>query len=152
MKSWAGPPLSYTTNGVIGWNGSSNQLYGVMGMVQPSWVNPGVTPMAAVTRPSDTIMIAERFSPTNFIYFGTNADAMISGCCWGTTMPDGTKPVDKGTPFGFDNQSNHGGVTPLHGGGANFTFVDGHTKWMHADATNPDPKNRPLDNMWNAYR
>src|SRR4051794_22783043 len=32
MKSWAGPPLSYTTNGVIGWNGSSNQLYGVMGM------------------------------------------------------------------------------------------------------------------------
>ena len=35
---------------------------------------------------------------------------------------------------------------------ANFIFTDGHVKAMKPAATNPDPVNRPLDNMWDATR
>src|SRR5262249_19222742 len=38
-KVWAGPPLSYATNGYIAWNGSANTLFGVMGMDQKSWIS-----------------------------------------------------------------------------------------------------------------
>ncbi len=31
-------------------------------------------------------------------------------------------------------------------------MVDGHTKAMRPAATDPDPVNRPLDNMWDATR
>jgi prepilin-type N-terminal cleavage/methylation domain-containing protein/prepilin-type processing-associated H-X9-DG protein len=146
-RVWAGPPISYAANGYIAWNGSSNQLYGVMGMAQ-SWIAPNIQSLGAVTRPADTILLAERHAPNSFAYWGS--DAMISGCCWDTPLPDGRRPTDISRPY--DTSLSHGGVTPVHNGGGNFALVDGHVKWMRPAATNPDPQNRPQDNMWNALR
>ncbi len=46
----------------------------------------------------------------------------------------------------------NGGVSAKHAGMANFAFTDGHVKSMKPGATNPDPVNRPQDNLWDALR
>jgi prepilin-type N-terminal cleavage/methylation domain-containing protein/prepilin-type processing-associated H-X9-DG protein len=147
-KSWAGPPLSYATNGYIAWNGSANTLFGVMGMEQKSWISGTTRSLASVTKPAETILLTEHFAANSFAFWGS--DAMISGCCWNTPLPDGTKKHDDSKPY--DITLDHGGVTPLHSGGANFAFVDGHVKWMRPEATNPNPTKNPELNMWNAVR
>ena len=51
------------------------------------------------------------------------------------------------------NKNNHfGGVSAIYGDMAPFVFADGHAKVMRPTATNPDGRNRPTENMWDAYR
>jgi prepilin-type N-terminal cleavage/methylation domain-containing protein/prepilin-type processing-associated H-X9-DG protein len=150
-RVWAGPPISYAANGFMTYNssGATWQLSGVMGMDQKSWIRPTTTGLAAVNRPAETILLAEHFAKNSFAWWGS--DAMISGdCCWGTPLPDGSKPNGDSQPYNV--ATDHGSVTPLHNNGANFTFVDGHVKWMRPAATNPNPARNPELNMWNAYR
>ena len=62
-------------------------------------------------------------------------------------MPDGTRSATIAYPNGPN-----GAVSAKHVDLANFLFCDGHVKAMKPSATNPDPINRPQDNLWEAKR
>ena len=157
----AGIGISYAANGYINWNGSSNQVYGVVGMAQ-SWLTPNVTTLASVTRPSDTILVAEKHNSDVETYNkgvggvssssgpGDLFDYNIGNSYWDTNAP-GEIPNGDMVPAAYPNGPN--GAVSLHTNNrSNFLFVDGHVKSMIPSATNPDPKNHPESNMWNAYR
>ena len=120
-----------------------------------------------VKRPGETIMIAEKHSSDSTFqtYPGTgNPTAFgpqsVFGGSWGgaggwgdSQTPDGncsTRPNCTKTAKYPDNTA--GAVSAHHAGMANFLFTDGHVKAMKPEATNPDPKNRPQDNLWDATR
>ena len=160
--SWAGPRLSYVSNGYMAYSNAAGQfaVVGVMGMSQ-NGIADNVTPMSKVKRPSDTILLTEReqvfpgqaTSPGNVYYWGPGC--LISGVNWWDSygapgvIPDGTRAA---TTDPYDPNGPNGGVTPVHQKRANFAFVDGHVKSMEPKSTNPDPNNRPQDNMWDATR
>ena len=169
--SWSGVRTTYVTNGLIRWNpelnngAGNNEMQGVIGMAQ-SWLwENGITPQAAVKRPADSIMLAERAhvypmaedSVGNSYNWGPGC--FLSGQTWWDTnggtpvapgqIPDGTRPKLDNI---FDPAGPNGGVMAVHSKRANFCFVDGHVKSMDPAATNPDPNTRPQDNMWNSKR
>jgi prepilin-type processing-associated H-X9-DG protein len=158
---WAGVPISYAANGMVGWNGSANALMGVIGMAQSSWLAVTTQSMAAVNKPAETVMIGEKHNgdlitrmPGSF----GNLSSFGPGCLFmgdnqwypdfaPTNIPDGT--ADPSRPY---PQGPNGAVTAKHSEMANFAFADSHVKAMRPKETNPDPNNRPQDNMWNATR
>ncbi len=126
----------------------------------------------SVTNPADTVMMADKFNADVFSYlqshpfwggigFGNHSRdpfspvftgpdfAMISGR-GDHNIPNGTLPAQSNT-VRYPTGSN-GGVSLVTNNQANFAFSDGHTKTMNPGATNPDPINQPLRNMWNAER
>jgi prepilin-type N-terminal cleavage/methylation domain-containing protein/prepilin-type processing-associated H-X9-DG protein len=166
--NWAGPRMSYIANGYMSWRDNDWRVTGVMGMSQGrdipgGWMGSGITPLADVKRPADTIMIAERLHVWknqeneygNVLMWGPAP--FITGVNWwdwavGTNtnnLPDGTRPV-KADPL--DQTGPDGSILGRHAGMANFAFVDGHVKAMKPANTNPNPTTRPQDNMWDAYR
>jgi prepilin-type N-terminal cleavage/methylation domain-containing protein/prepilin-type processing-associated H-X9-DG protein len=156
-QGWAGIPISYTANGVVAWNGSSNENIGVMGMAQ-GWISPNTRSLAAVNRPAETVMLTEKHNADVLRVGGWgNLSSFAPGCIivnlnsWdglaANQAPDGTRPISNPYPNGPN-----GSVTAKHAENANFAFCDGHVKAMRPAATNPDPVNRPLDNMWDARR
>jgi len=160
--SWAGPRLSYVTNGYMLYRNNAWRVIGISGMSQ-QWMGLGNTTrtLAGVNQPSGTIMMTERphvwptvaNDPGNVLMWGPGA--FVSGVNWWDTsggpslLPDGTRPV---TTVKYDPNGKNGGVFAVHADQANFLFVDGHVKSMVPSATNPDPINRPQDNMWDAER
>lgn len=158
--SWAGPRLSYVSNGLMEDRGRGWKVYGVMGMAQ-SWMTGGITQsQAGINRSSDTILLTERLHvydgastyPGNVLMWGPGA--FVSGVNWWDTsgspslLPDGRRaPRPKTDPTGPN-----GCIIPMHAEKANFLFSDGHVKAMIPSQTNPDPVNRPQDNMWDATR
>ncbi len=152
--SWAGIRVSYASNALIGWDGSANSLFGVMGLAQPKseggWMGNTTQSMAAVGRPAETIMMSEKHEKENASDWGMGC--LLTGVNWWDwnspgEQPDGTRSVTAAYPNGPN-----GAVTAAHSMNANFAFCDGHAKSVRPSATNPDPKNRPQDNMWNATR
>jgi len=159
---WAGPRISYVSNGRYGWdnNVKKNKVSGVIGPGSPTDYNGGVTTQANVTYPSSTIMLTEREhvwpgagTVAGGVYFwGTGV--LLSGQNWWDwvapgEIPNGSLPA-KTNPYDPSGQS--GAVTPVHQNKANFAFVDGHVKAMEPKATNPNPNTQPQNNMWDAWR
>jgi prepilin-type N-terminal cleavage/methylation domain-containing protein len=167
--------VSFAANGLMrdDWNGTTHQIHGVMGLAQTSWLSRAAANGSALNKPAETILLAARMDGQNI--FGTGL--YFSGVPWsgwddengsgamGQLIPDGgtqqANGFDKARTGGAywsatgkvkytDNDRNGGcstayGVTP-------FVFADGHAKALKPVATNPDGKNRPQDNMWDAYR
>lgn len=161
---WGGVPISYTCNGMTGWNGSANATLGVMGMAQ-GWVTPGVRSLADVGRPAETVLITEKHN-TDVLKVGgwANLSSFAPGCIivgldnWDTLaaneLPNGKLSATAPWPTGRD-----GSVSAHHNEMANFAFSDGHVKMMRAYATRPNgPANGQLgatpepNDMWDARR
>ena len=144
--------LSYVSNGYTAWNGSSNELYGVMGRAE-SWINPNVTKLAAVTQAASSIMVSEKAAvwPTVASEDGPAYDygpgvILTGGTYQSDKIPDGTRAATT-NPYNPDGPN--GGVMAIHFDQANFLFVDGHVKSMRPAATNPGGA---ANNMWNTKR
>ncbi|MBC7527937.1 MAG: DUF1559 domain-containing protein [Chthonomonadaceae bacterium] len=163
---WAGIRCSYGSNGIIRWDGSANAVYGVMGLSQSKddptisggWMGTSVRSQAGISRSAETVLFAEKHQPRNQTDWGMGS--VFAGQNWWDSktgdagpvttsgmIPDGTRSATAVFPNGPN-----GGVTAKHSEQGNFTFVDGHAKSMRPSATNPDPVNKPDQNMWDATR
>ncbi len=153
--TWAGVRVSYGSNGIIKWDGSKNSVYGVMGLAQPSWMGTVTRSLGGVTRPADTVLIAEKFDQDNLSDWGLGT--VFTGVNWWDNYgppvhmygeyPNGTLSATAAFPNGPN-----GAVTANHTLMSNFAFCDGHVKSLRPTATNPDPNNHPELNMWDATR
>lgn len=163
-------PISYAANGAMKWTPSLNSwaVYGVMGLAQSNWIQRFSAVSSAVTQPAGTVMLAGRFEGNTDYGMGT----FFNGVNWfdgdwaggaGGLTPEGG-PIDvtgtarTGNPYvgpnGYVyNPNDHwGAVATVYGGMTPYVFVDGHAKMLTPNATNPDGRNRPNENMWDAYR
>lgn len=177
LEGWTGITISYGANGyyhptnspVSGNCGCGNtcDFDGVMSpMAQPDACGAGVPwhdelskSSTAITQPAGTILIADKFNTDtlknngwgNFTAFCGASFMNIRSADWDwcapAEIPDGTINAANAYPTGPD-----GAVSLTNAGKANFAFVDGHTKTFKPAATNPDPVNRPQDNMWDSDR
>lgn len=160
-KGWGGIPISYACNGAFGWNGSTNQTIGVMGMAQ-GWLSPSVTNLASVGRPADTVLLTEKHNDDVLRAGGWgNLSSFAPGCIimgladWdglaANELPDGritdlTKPYPKGR---------NGSVSAKHNEMATFTFADGHVKNLRPYSTRQHGGGGTTptdDDMWDARR
>ncbi len=152
--TWAGIKISYGANGAIQWNGSANEMAGVIGLSQ-SWLANNTRALSGVNRSSETVMFADKFDQDNLSDWGLGC--LFTGVNWWDNygppvhmygdLPNGTNSPTAAFPNGPD-----GAVTAIHNNQSTFTFCDGHVKSLKPSATNPDPVNRPQDNMWIANR
>lgn len=166
-------PISFASNGYIAdgfWDGSTNAVRGIMGMAQSSWLRNAGAAGGAVTKPAETILLATRHDGQNIYGVGMT----ISGVTWwdnrgsgggmGGLIPNGGTVAGNNwdmardgsaykSPEGVEfNKNNHDGGVSVVYGVTPYVFADGHAKAMKPAATNPDGKNRPQDNLWDAYR
>ncbi|MCW3097879.1 MAG: prepilin-type N-terminal cleavage/methylation domain [Chthonomonadaceae bacterium] len=155
--AWMGVAISYDVNQDDDYT-NHWIAYGPFGMgSKPGdfWNYDSLT-LAALTQPTDSIMIAERHN-TDAVLAGTeNATAYQSSfteTAWVGNIdgvpyliPDGTRPA---APYPYGP---NGAVSVTHTQLGNFLMCDGHAKAMKPASTNPDPIKRPLDNMWNCIR
>jgi prepilin-type N-terminal cleavage/methylation domain-containing protein/prepilin-type processing-associated H-X9-DG protein len=157
-EPWMGVGISYAANIDADYTGSW-QVKGPMGMGGvPIWLYPSKT-LAGINRPADTIIVAERYNSIarqqpEGAGNCTGYSSGLTELSWGANIggagaliPDGTRPADAPFP-----NSRNGAVSAKHSEMSNFIFCDGHVKAMRPYATNPDPINRPLDNMWDGTR
>jgi prepilin-type N-terminal cleavage/methylation domain-containing protein len=164
-------PISFGANGVTRGNFWPNPTRGPMGLDQPSWLGTTTATSTTVTKPAETILLASRYDGQRMygtgLYFsgfnwwdgpwagGGNGGLIPDG---GTQQADGWDMARDGSPYKSQNgyvynKNNHdGGVSAAYAGLAVFVMCDGHAKAMKPVQTNPDGKNRPADNMWDAYR
>ncbi|MCX6360901.1 MAG: DUF1559 domain-containing protein [Armatimonadetes bacterium] len=152
--SWAGPKLSWASNGLIKWKDNANRMIGVIGMAQ-DWIVHTTCSLAEVNRPADTIMLAEKHDADNFMYLGPRS-MYYSNSVWNWYWGNGSIPEGARAAAAYPNGP-EGNVPVKHSGMANFTFCDGHSKAMRPAATNPgwlyDSSAAQLDkNMWDATR
>jgi len=152
---WKGIMVSFAANAYhAGWNGTQNLAYGPIGYEGASWMDATPNNLAKMNRPSDTILLAEKFADdTDGSGVGTNAANAPTGNVFtndmkdfGQKIPDGTKPA-----AAYPDGPN-GGVSAHHNDMADFLFLDGHVKTMNPVKTNPDPNNQPQNNMWDGTR
>ena len=161
--SWTGAAISYAGNSLA----TNNIPRGIFTDLQPWFINPTPRTQAEVVRPAETIAIAEKHSgdmeKTDFNWLGANTTGFMptQELVWDNyddspggyyagfgNIPNGARTsTGQGFPY-----AKEGGVSVHHNGVANFLFADGHAKAMKAVATNPDGKNQPQNNMWDALR
>lgn len=109
--------------------------------------------MAAVGKPSETILIGEKHDSDNLPGVGPRSlfySRDIYNTYWGNgSIPEGTRDPKAAYPNGPS-----GSVSDRHTGTANFTFADGHAKAMRPAATNPlnTYDADTSKNMWDATR
>ncbi len=167
--------LSYASNGYYDINWTTGfRLLGPMGIGNNgSWLNGAANSQAAMNRPADTILIAEKHNgdvlnwsrpdgstwasepgtnpgnTSNFwitcVFGGPQADVASGWAPMNT--PDGSRASTIPYPEG-----QNGAVSATHSNMGNFVFCDGHAKAMRPVATNPDPINQPQNNMWDGTR
>jgi prepilin-type N-terminal cleavage/methylation domain-containing protein/prepilin-type processing-associated H-X9-DG protein len=167
-KPWRGVPIDYAANGLIGQSadGSHFEPAGPMALMQPAGVAcgwmpgaPGSMTLSEVNRAAETILITEKHcdevnkgpawawapgNTSNFIGSVFDNDFYFSAA---GAIPDGTRAASND----YD-QGPNGAVTAKHNQQADIVFCDGHVKAMRPAQTNPDPKNHPELNMWDARR
>ena len=172
---WAGTLMSVAANGAYSysdytWDGTQTSGWKLLGVFASEgctdgcyWIQQQPVAVASVQRSAETIMIGEKYS-SDSTYFSQNGSGfspnLVFGGSWGgaggwgdSQTPDGncsTRPNCTATAKYPDGPS--GAVSTHHSGMANFVFTDGHVKAMKPASTNPDPKNRPQDNLWDATR
>jgi len=167
-NDWQGLGMSYGVNGLIvpHWGSPTTiSVVGPMGYANQNWGGntqtpaSGGLPMAAVTQPAASILMAEQFSADIHKASPTDINATGAGD-WGIfgtgtdggsgymNIPDGSRAA-AAYPNGPD-----GGVTAHHGGNtlANFAFCDGHVKAMRPTSDKPLRKRKPEFNMWDTTR
>jgi prepilin-type N-terminal cleavage/methylation domain-containing protein/prepilin-type processing-associated H-X9-DG protein len=169
-----GPRISYAANGLrivaFGANDDWN-FRGIIPLHNRNWDNIVARNLAALTRPTDTILLGEKFSddivsnvanwagpswvdgnvskfpvPVLSADSNTNDDIHDFNETYCGLIPNGARPEAK-YPRG-----KNGGASAKFNEQGNFVFADGHAKAMRPAQTNPDGKNRPQDNMWDALR
>ena len=160
--------ISFVSNGYIDWNGSGNQMLGLMGMDQSippamnrcgstAWMVSGTTNATANTNPAETVLLTARYGSQ----MAWGPGSVIAGQNWwdwtghAGNLPNGTRSNAAYYANGaLVNQDGRNGAVTVKAYGklANFVFGDSHAKTMDPVATNPDQTNQPLKNMWNAYR
>ncbi|MBC8136527.1 MAG: DUF1559 domain-containing protein [Fibrella sp.] len=163
---WGGVPISYACNGATTGPdtylsptpGNPQYLVGVMPMAQEDWIKDAPRAFGDVNRPAESILITEKhsadvkgsggwgqlssFAPGAIIMGQDNWDGLAA-----SQLPNGTRSTTLKYPKGPN-----GSVSGNHATMANFVFCDGHVKSMKPAATNPDPVNKPAQNMWVATR
>lgn len=159
-KGWGGDPISYSANGFIDGDVDGTPpipMKGVMTMAQTK-ISPMNRTIAGINIPAETILLCEKHD-TDVIKAGGwgNLSSFAPGAMtvgtnkWdglaANEIPNGKLPATNPWPTGPD-----GSVSAHHTNMANFAFCDGHVKTMRPSYTNPDPVNRPKDNMWDATR
>ena len=154
---WAGVNISYATNGLIK-PGASNTMIGVIGNGQ-NWITPQGVALASVSRPSETIMVAEKHNDDVRKYLSTAVNisewgpgSSFAGVSWWDwqapgEIPDGDLSATAAYPLGAN-----GAVSVKHTDQANFLFCDGHVKSMRPVNTDPSRSKHPELNMWDATR
>lgn len=177
LAGWTGITISYGANGYyhprtsqIGSGcgcGDVCDFDGVMsGMAQPNacgpsspWQDELSKSTTAVSKSAETILLADKFNGDtlkigawgNFTaFFGATFMVIRSNSWdWGspTEIPDATIPDNVAFPNGPD-----GAVSLTNAKRSNFAMTDGHVKSFQPRQTNPDPVNRPQDNMWDSDR
>ena len=176
LSGWTGITVSYGANAYYHKSGdpvSTNcgcgnpcVLGGLMSpMAQPGSCGPGdwfsswSKSATAVTKPAETIMLADKFN-SDMLKYGSwgnltgffGANFLCIDCFgqwdWGNPaeIPDG-RIVGGKYPYAAD-----GSVSFANAGRSNFVFADGHSKGMKAAQTDPDPINHGDLNMWDADR
>ena len=164
--------LSYAANGLIATDQAGYTPRGVIEPFNPGWLTYGTpTPMAAITYPSQTIMVAEKFatdvtaahhwSEVNVTYWPLDMilssskteypgmDVETNNC---GAAPNGARSADSTTANFCNGQGKNGAVSNHHNKMSNFLFTDGHVKAMDPVRTNPDGINQPQNNLWDARR
>jgi prepilin-type processing-associated H-X9-DG protein/prepilin-type N-terminal cleavage/methylation domain-containing protein len=170
----AGARVSYAFNSLVGTDQTQGEMRGII-MSVPAWAVSSIPgqPVAAVTRPAESIMLAEQHTgdvasnverwwwgessnstPVNSMIFQTMVDAKFEGVppLWGGMPgPNGarTEATADSRKFGWGKS---GAISTPHSGMSNFLFADGHAKSMKPVQTNPDGVNKPNLNMWDAVR
>ncbi len=156
LVPWAGVPISYGCNGLID-NSNGNVVKGIFTPMDQSWLGHSQT-LAVVNKVAETIMVTDKHNADaamNGTADGNNSD-WYGNCFAGVNWWDWAAPseIPNGTndpKAAFPNGPN-GAVSAHHTDTANFLMADGHVKSLRPSTTNPDPKNRPQDNMWDATR
>ena len=172
LGGWSGPAISFTANSLMGGPGlMDNVCVGVICSSSDDWVNAGWFPssnrdgmaQAALTQPASTVALSELHSTdvqkiAGMSWLGANSSNLwpMAALLWdkgqdyydwaGSVIPDGARP---NAPYPLGK---NGGVSARHSEMANFMFADGHAKSLRPSATNPDPVNRPQENLWNGRR
>jgi prepilin-type N-terminal cleavage/methylation domain-containing protein/prepilin-type processing-associated H-X9-DG protein len=170
-ETFAGPRISYVSNGMWTYYGGKNDMVGLMGLTNPSLYpaysagSPPLRRLASVTKPAETIALTERAavfpnaSTARGPYYNwgdmvvlTSQNNSTAGAPAGSTgcmqqIPNGTRAA---TATPYECTGPNGAVTALHFEQANFLFADGHVKSMRPRDTNPT--NTTATNMWNAIR
>jgi len=118
-----------------------------------------------VTYPGNTIAFGVEFdgdslkwggdgNDTNFQCSGywegvptTNGSNSKIDDCGGNELPNGQIPMSVAAPEGPT-----GGVGQVKPGGSNFSFTDGHAKFLNIASTDPNPDYSPGLNLWDALR
>ena len=159
-SSWAGVPISYAANGYMAYQDSNKNwnVIGVMGMSQ-AWMGTTTRSLASANRPADTIMIGEKHEDDAAKNPATNYGVLtvwgpgdiFSNVNWWDKWASGYAPDGTRAAAAYPNGPN-GAVSVKHSEMSNFLFTDGHVKTMRPIQTNPDPKNHPELNMWDATR
>jgi prepilin-type N-terminal cleavage/methylation domain-containing protein/prepilin-type processing-associated H-X9-DG protein len=172
-----GTNISYGINGYIANTAVNvNHLRGISGYTS-AW-GPGTDLPAQknsnITYPDATILAAEEhgdeaqvagqipFDDNSFLasFFAsigpsTSGGDNLTGAGYATAgvVPSGGAGYQPASP-GWQSAgwtAGDGTITKAHSK-ANFLFVDGHVKAMTPAATNPDPVNKPHENLWAANR
>ncbi len=166
--SW-GPRISYATNGlrIVAFGDAEHwDFRGIIPLHNRQWDDITGRSLAEITRPADTILLAEKFSDdvrTNGVSWidgnvtkfpvpvldadtNTNNDIHDFNQTYAGLIPNAARPEAK-YPAG-----KNGGVSAKYSEQGNFAFSDGHAKSMRPATTNPDGKNKPDMNLWDALR
>jgi prepilin-type N-terminal cleavage/methylation domain-containing protein/prepilin-type processing-associated H-X9-DG protein len=167
-----GVPISFASNGLIRWNGSQNENFGLMTLVQnipaaanrcgaSPWMGNTIVNATSVGLPADTIMLATRYNSQ--ITWGMGD--MITGVDWwdgsghGGLIPDGSRNGNPYTASNWDGQTftinrnnRNGAVSAGYANKAVFAFADGHAAVLDPVQTNPNEGAQPQLNKWNAKR
>jgi prepilin-type N-terminal cleavage/methylation domain-containing protein/prepilin-type processing-associated H-X9-DG protein len=178
-NEFAGPHLSFSANMLFGGAASyyvDNVSTGYLGMANSTWEGQGwftggTISATAITQPAATIAFAPKYS-RQIQQFGAYWTAYNAPKVWPTLAflwdGDTTEPfyandtgfIPNGTRAGLNNSQGtlngwpvyREGAVSADQGKANFAFADGHAKNQNVIASNPDPVNRPTDNLWNSKR
>jgi len=167
-KDYYGASLSYSANGYLDPNYNSGfKLKGIMAIQGPDfngWISNPSASLASVSRPADTILVAEKhadqtqayyvngsdWAGSNLLFMGSAVDGLPRNIWGELEIPNGARAAAD-YPLGPN-----GAVSAKHTDRANFLFADGHVKSMRPTETNPnnsaDPAVNASNNMWDATR
>jgi len=136
-------------------------VFGFLGQGGSWGLQPTVTTLASNPRPTETIMIAEKWASdvqkVN-VAGGNSWDLMTSAfsasCLFQdyTEWPNYVNNIPSGGASGPYPTGQNGGVSVHSGNVSNFAFCDGHVKAMQPLATDPDIYGQPQNDMWDSTR